>query len=296
MPTSTGPSWATGSPRKRSAASITTGARSGSPPSGRRWSPCAPPSTTSGRASSWRSTRTARSCTSDAVWTAGCSGSTPVPVCEWYDVDYPAVIALREKIYPTRPQYHLVATSATDPSWLDQIPADRPVLLLAEGISMYLTEAARASRCCDASSTGSRPANCRSTSTTGSAIKSQKTQTLVRQSGSTLYWAVNGPQDILSRVPGLRLLTAATFFDASTFSRASTGLPVGEAPGSRGPAAAQGTAIPPLRVRARQLTPVAACCSAMAQRQRPIASIDFSGAGPCEWYSIISCPAKILLV
>ena len=47
---------------------------------------------------------------------------------------------MREKIFPTRPQYHLVATSATDPSWLDRIPADRPVLLLAEGISMYLTE------------------------------------------------------------------------------------------------------------------------------------------------------------
>ena len=27
----------------------------------------------------------------------------PGPCVEWYDVDYPAVIALREKIYPTRP-------------------------------------------------------------------------------------------------------------------------------------------------------------------------------------------------
>src|SRR4029077_8348176 len=64
----------------------------------------------------------------------------PGPGVEWYDVDYPAVIALREKLFPPRPGYHLVATSATDPSWLDQIPTDRPVLLLAEGISMYLTE------------------------------------------------------------------------------------------------------------------------------------------------------------
>ena len=35
----------------------------------------------------------------------------PGPDVEWYDVDYPAVIALREKIYPTRPEYHLIATS-----------------------------------------------------------------------------------------------------------------------------------------------------------------------------------------
>ncbi len=64
----------------------------------------------------------------------------PGPGVEWYDVDYPAVISLREKVFPSRSNYHLVATAATDPSWLDQIPADRPTLLLAEGISMYLTE------------------------------------------------------------------------------------------------------------------------------------------------------------
>src|SRR3954470_14817209 len=33
----------------------------------------------------------------------------PGPRVEWYDVDYPAVIALREKIYPARSQYHLIA-------------------------------------------------------------------------------------------------------------------------------------------------------------------------------------------
>jgi hypothetical protein len=44
---------------------------------------------------------------------------------------------------------------------------------------------------------------------------------LQRQSGSTLYWAVNSPSDIVDRVSGLRLLTAMTFFDATTFSRTS---------------------------------------------------------------------------
>jgi hypothetical protein len=34
-----------------------------------------------------------------------------------------------------------------------------------------------------------------------------------------LYWAVNSPQDILGRVPGLRLRESATFFDARTFAR-----------------------------------------------------------------------------
>ena len=155
-----------------------------------------------------------------AVWTAGCSGWTPVPHVEWYDVDYPAVIALREKIYPPRPRYHLIASSATDPSWLDLIPADRPVLLLAEGISMYLTEhegVALLRRVVERFPSGELQIDFYN----WLAIRSQKTQTLVRRSGSTLHWAVNSPDDILRRVPGVRLLIAVSFFDASTFSRAS---------------------------------------------------------------------------
>lgn len=146
----------------------------------------------------------------------------PGPGVEWYEVDYPAVIELRERIFPTRPRYHLVATSATDPSWLDRIPPDRPVLLLAEGVSMYLTEregVALLQHVVDRFASGEVQIDFYNWLT----IRSQKTHRLQRQSGSTLYWAVNSPSDLLGRVVGLRLLTAATFFDATTFSRASAG-------------------------------------------------------------------------
>jgi len=144
----------------------------------------------------------------------------PGPGVQWYDLDYPEVIALREKIYPTRPRYHLVASSATDPAWLNQIPADRPVLLMAEGVSMYLTEddgVALLRRVVDRFPSGELQIDFYN----WLAIKSQKMHTLVRRTGSTLHWAVNSPQDILSRVPGFRLLIADSFFDASTFHRAS---------------------------------------------------------------------------
>lgn len=146
----------------------------------------------------------------------------PGPGVEWYDVDYPAVIALREKLFPARPHYHLLATSATDPSWPDRIPADRPVLLLAEGISMYLTErdgVALLQRVVDRFPSGELQIDFYNWLT----IRSQKTHRLQRRSGSTLYWAVNSPADVLDHVSGARLLAAATFFDASTFSRVPSG-------------------------------------------------------------------------
>jgi len=139
---------------------------------------------------------------------------------DWYDIDYPAVIALREKIFPTRPGYHLIATSATDPSWLDQIPAGRPTLLVAEGISMYLTEhdgIGLLRRVVDRFRSGELQIDFYN----WFGIRSQKMHTLVRRSGSTLYWAVNSPADILGRVPDTRLLNAVSLFDATTFSRAS---------------------------------------------------------------------------
>src|SRR3954454_21758171 len=64
----------------------------------------------------------------------------PGPGIEWYDVDYPSIMELREQIYPARPHYHRIAASVSDPGWFDQIPADRPVLALGEGLTMYLTE------------------------------------------------------------------------------------------------------------------------------------------------------------
>jgi O-methyltransferase involved in polyketide biosynthesis len=144
----------------------------------------------------------------------------PGPGVQWYDVDYPAVIALRQQLFPTRPGYHLIATSATDLSWLDQIPTDRPVLLLAEGISMYLTEqegVGLLQRIVDRFPAGELQIDFYN----WLAIKSQRMHTLNRRSGSKLFWAVNSPADILERVHGIRLLIADPFFDASTFNRAS---------------------------------------------------------------------------
>ncbi len=146
----------------------------------------------------------------------------PGPEVTWYDVDQPPVIALREQVYPDRPGYHLLATSATDPSWLQSIPADRPVLLLAEGISMYLTEpdgVALLQSVVDRFPSGELQIDFYN----WFGIKTQKTHRLQRQSGSTLHWAVNEPRDILEKVNGIRLLAAANLFEAQTFSRVPAG-------------------------------------------------------------------------
>ena len=58
----------------------------------------------------------------------------------WFDIDVPEVIALRRRLYTDRPGYTMIGSSVTDPGWLDQILADGPALIVAEGLLMYLSD------------------------------------------------------------------------------------------------------------------------------------------------------------
>lgn len=60
------------------------------------------------------------------------------PGVRWFDVDLPDVIELRRDLYPDSGEYRTIGASVTDPAWLSDIPADRPVLVVAEGLLMYL--------------------------------------------------------------------------------------------------------------------------------------------------------------
>lgn len=55
----------------------------------------------------------------------------------WVSVDVPEAIAVREQFIPADATHIHVAASAFDPSWYDQVPKDRPVLITAQGLLMF---------------------------------------------------------------------------------------------------------------------------------------------------------------
>lgn len=133
------------------------------------------------------------------------------------------MIALRERFYPTREHYHLVASSATDLAWLDAIPMDRPALLIAEGVSMYLTESdgiALLRRVVERFPAGELQLDFWSRFGSKAMRKNNK---VVRSSNSQLGWSVDEPDDILGAVPGTRLLRAVSLFEAETVQRLTKG-------------------------------------------------------------------------
>ena len=64
----------------------------------------------------------------------------PPPSVLWFDLDQPAVIELRRRLYDDTDNYRMIGSSVTDPQWLDHIPTGRPTLVVAEGLLMYLQE------------------------------------------------------------------------------------------------------------------------------------------------------------
>ncbi|MGE3724535.1 MAG: class I SAM-dependent methyltransferase [Candidatus Sericytochromatia bacterium] len=58
----------------------------------------------------------------------------------WYDLDFPEVIELRRQFMIENARHRFLAGSILDPHWLDAIEKNSPVLILAEGVLMYLKE------------------------------------------------------------------------------------------------------------------------------------------------------------
>ncbi len=64
----------------------------------------------------------------------------PPATVDWYDVDLPAVAAARQRLIPERPNAHVIGADVRDPDWLDAVPSDRPVIIVADGLMGFLSQ------------------------------------------------------------------------------------------------------------------------------------------------------------
>lgn len=67
----------------------------------------------------------------------------------WYEIDFPEVIELRQKLISETERYKFIGKSIFDFTWMDEIQRyqrlatltpGKPILIIAEGVSMYLTK------------------------------------------------------------------------------------------------------------------------------------------------------------
>ena len=143
----------------------------------------------------------------------------PSECVTWYDVDYPGVIDLRRRLYPGRSMYFLVGSPLADLSWLEKVPGDQPAFVMAEGVTMYLTEALLKqilNRIVDHFPGGEIMFDAHSKLIVDMAARSGMT---LRGTGASFTWGLDRPQDIIQLEPRLQFVAQFKSSDLPDFPR-----------------------------------------------------------------------------
>lgn len=136
---------------------------------------------------------------------------------QWFDVDYPDVIALRHQLFPERnAAYHIIGAQLDDLRWMDDVPRDKPGLLIAEGVLMYLSEAevkALLNAVVDHFPGGQMIFD------VVHPFILKRAGSNVGGTGATYKWSLDDPQDIKQLEPKLELLKEFRMHELVGFSR-----------------------------------------------------------------------------
>ena len=142
---------------------------------------------------------------------------------EWYDLDLPPVIDLRRQFYPDREHYHLIASPVTDLDWTNAVlTKDRPTLIVAEGLLMYLSEAdvkRLILRLREVFPGCQLIADVFSRLTARSATKHPS----LKQTGAHLGWGIDDPREVEGWAPGIHLIEEWYFSQDPDLVRLSVG-------------------------------------------------------------------------
>jgi len=129
----------------------------------------------------------------------------PGPQVRWFDVDQPEVISLRRRVYPDREGTTLIAASVTEPGWLEALPADRPTMVVAEGLMPYLP-AAEAPRLIERLVQHFPAGEIAFDAYSRLGLKLIQYNPSIRATGARVHGSLEDPHDFERKIPGLVLL------------------------------------------------------------------------------------------
>ncbi len=123
---------------------------------------------------------------------------------KWYNIDFQQVIDLRDKLIPENERVTDIARSITDFSWMSDVEFSEDMLIVAEGILMYLEEkdvkelfdkiAEKTVRCTLLLELMS---NCM--------VERQKMHDTVKRTGVKFIWGINESEDFTELCPDYKI-------------------------------------------------------------------------------------------
>lgn len=141
----------------------------------------------------------------------------------WYDLDMPPVVDLRHQFFTETERYHMIASSVTELAWMDKVASGgQPVLVVAEGLLMYLSEADVRRLVLRLHETFP---GCRLIADVFSRLtaRSATNHPSLKNTGATLGWGMDDPHEMEAWAPDLRLLEEWYFTDDPDLARLNFG-------------------------------------------------------------------------
>lgn len=137
----------------------------------------------------------------------------------WYDLDFPEVIDIKKKLYDETDCYQYIASSVTDLSWLDGLQTgDKDVLVIAEGLLMYLSEneikaligalKSKFGRCTMIFDAYSKLT-----------AKNSKNHPSLKKTGATIKWGIDDPREMEGYAKGAQYLKTLYLTDKNVVEK-----------------------------------------------------------------------------
>ena len=124
---------------------------------------------------------------------------------DWFDVDYPEVMELRRRLYPSRDRCHLVAASVIEPDWLAEVPRNRPAIVVAEGLTPYLA-ADEGPRLLARLVWHLAGGELMFDAYSRFGLKLMRLNPAIKATGAEVHWAIEDPHELERAVPKLRFI------------------------------------------------------------------------------------------
>jgi O-methyltransferase involved in polyketide biosynthesis len=145
---------------------------------------------------------------------------SPPPSVLWFDVDYPEVIELRNRLYPQREGYQTIASSVTNPALLHAVPSDRPTMIVAEGLLLYLKEH-EVLRLLEDLIAHFDSGEFAFDGYSQLCLTLLRLNPTLRATGASVHWGIDDPAELERAVPGLTLVQELLTYDSAQVDRMS---------------------------------------------------------------------------
>lgn len=128
----------------------------------------------------------------------------------WYDLDLPNVIEARKKFYEKRERVKMIAKSALEESWTNEVESRENTIILIEGMLMYLTET-QVKELLNIIKERFKNTIIIAELMPKAIIKGTKYHDTVKNTSAVFKWGVKYAKDVEKLCDGLKLLYEASF-------------------------------------------------------------------------------------